>query len=325
LAGVSDIYLKALGGKRTAIKPVEFPNLLNQKYYYPLRATFQELDTFRNSWSIDSKLFFMDETSSFDLIEYWNLRALGWHIEPLPASLAPDLIDYCNEFIKSVYRPFPPPSNAYHHASMLCAKSQLVGKLQEFMGKLTWVPGTHATLDPHVARIWEEWGRSANQAEPQTIEHAETTVDAHVIGEGLHLRTQAHDFAKDDPFCSRMAACANVLKSFSGETPIIPWKSDVAATLTREFGEKKTWISREGIVVVAGEHTFTSFLRVPSPINIFSSMAESLGYKLSLSPAGRTCQQIIAAVGGIKFIGIVARSPDLLKFLDRLAHDDLEV
>lgn len=325
LAGVSDIYLKALGGKRTAIKPVEFPNLLNQKYYYPLRATFHELDTFRNSWSIDSKLFFMDETSSFDLIEYWNLRALGWHIEPLPASLAPDLIDYCNEFIKSVYRPFPPPSNAYHHASMLCAKSQSVGKLQEFMGKLTWVPGTHATLDPHVARIWEEWGRSANQAEPQTIEHAEKTVDAHVIGEGLHLRTQPHDFAKDDPFCSRMVACANVLKSFSGETPIIPWKSDVAATLTREFGEKKTWISREGIVVVAGEHSFTTFLRVPSPINIFSSMAESLGYKLSLSPAGRTCQQIIAAVGGIKFIGIVARSPDLLKFLDRLAHDDLEV
>ena len=137
MAGVSDIYLKALGGKRTGIKPVEFPNLLNQKYYYPLRATCHELDTFRNSWSIDSKLFFMDETSSFDLIEYWNLRALGWHIEPLPASLAPYLIDYCNEFIKSVYRPFPPPSNAYHHASMLCAKSQSVEKLQEFMSKLT--------------------------------------------------------------------------------------------------------------------------------------------------------------------------------------------
>lgn len=39
------------------------------------------------------------------------LRALGWHIEPMPVSLAPDLIDYCNEFIKKVYRPYPPPSN----------------------------------------------------------------------------------------------------------------------------------------------------------------------------------------------------------------------
>jgi hypothetical protein len=325
LADVSKIYMKALEGKRTTIKAVEFPKLFNQKYYYPLRATHHELDAFGNSWSIDSKLFYMDERSSFDLIEFWNLRALGWHVEPLPASLAPDLIDYCNEFIKSVYRPFPPPSNAYHHATMLCARSQSVEKLQEFMKKLTWVPDTHASLDHRVPRIWEDWGRSADHAEPQIIEHSEKSVDAHVIGDGLYLRSQPHDFAKEDPFCSQTAACANVLKSFSGETPIIPWKSDVAATLTREFGEEIAWISREGIVVLAGEHSFSSFLRVPSPINIFASMAESLGYKLSLSPAGRTCNQIIAAVGGIRAIGIVARSPELLRFLDRLAHEDLEV
>ena len=54
-------------------------------------------------------------------------------------------------------------------------------------------------------------------------------------------------------------------------------------------------------------------------------MAEALGYKLELSPAGRTCEQIIQAVGSIKGIGLVARSPELLKFLDRLAHEDLEI
>jgi hypothetical protein len=325
LADVSDIFLKALEGKRTVIKAVEFPELFGRKYYYPLHATNHELDTFRNSWEIDSKLFYMDETSPWDLIEFWNLRALGWHIEPLPVSLAPDLIDYCNDFIRKVYRPFPPPSNAYHHATILCARSQSVEKLQEFMKKLTWVPNTHASLDHRFPRIWEEWGRSADHAEPQTVEHSEKSVDAHVLGDGLDIRTQPHDFAKEDPFCSLTAACANVLKSFSGGTPIIPWKSDVAATLTRDFGEAKTWISREGIVLLAGEHSFTSFLRVPSPINIFSSMAESLGYKLQLSAAGRTCEQIIHALGSIRAMGLVARGPELLKFLDRLAHEDLEV
>jgi len=176
-----------------------------------------------------------------------------------------------------------------------------------------------------VPRIWEEWGRSADHAEPQTVTHSKKSVDAYVIGEGLHLRTQPHNFAEDDPFCSQSAACANVLESFSGGTPIIPWKSDVAATLTRDFGEKKTWISREGIVVLAGEYSFSNYLRVPSPINIFTSLAASLEYKLSLSPAGRTCEQIIAAVGGLDMLGIVARSPELLRFIDRLAHEDLEV
>ena len=54
-------------------------------------------------------------------------------------------------------------------------------------------------------------------------------------------------------------------------------------------------------------------------------MAESLGYKLELSPAGRTCEQIIRALGGINWMGTVTKSPELLKLLDRLAHEDLEV
>jgi hypothetical protein len=325
LSDVADIYLKALDGKRKAVNAIDFPQLFDQKNVYPLRATRHELNTFRNSWSIDSKLFYLDEKLPFDLIEFWNLRALGWDIAPLPASLAPRLIDYCNHFIKSAYRAFPSPSNAFHHASLLCARSQSFEELREFISKLTWPPPQFASLDHRVPRIWDEWGRGADHAEPQTVTHSEKSVDAHVIGDGLHLRSQPHNFAQDDPFCSQSAACANVLESFSGGTPIIPWKSDVAATLTRDFGEKITWISREGIVVLAGEHSFPSYLRVPSPINIFSSLTDSLGYKLSLSPAGSTCEQIIAAVGGLNLIGIVARSPELLRFIDRLAHEDLEV
>jgi hypothetical protein len=325
LSDVAGVYLKALDGKRKEIDPVDFPALYDRKYLYPLRLTANELDTKRNSWSIDSKLFYMDERSSLDLIEFWNLRALGWDIAPLPARLSPSLIDYCNHFIKSVYRPYPPPSNAFHHASLLCAKSQSVEVLKEFIAKLTWPAPQFASLDHRVPRLWEEWGRSADHAEPQTITHSTKSVDAHVIGEGLHLKAEAHDFSKDDQFCSQSIACANVLETISGGTPVIPWKSNVAASLTHNFGEKRTWISREGIVAFAGDLSFFSYLRVPSPINIFSSLAESVGYKLSLSPAGRTCEQIITAVGGLKMIGIATRSPELLRFIDRLAHEDLEV
>ncbi len=325
LSEVADFYLKALDGKRKAVNGIAFSQLFDHKNLYPLRATCHKLDTFRNSWSIDSKLFYLDEKSSFDLIEFWNLRALGWDIVPLPASLAPRLIDYCNHFIKSAYRPYPPPSNAFHHATVLCARSQSVEAVKQFISKLTWPPPQFASLDDRVPRIWEEWGRSADLAEPQTVTHLQKQVDAYVIGEGLDLRTQSHGFAEDDPFCSQSAACANVLESFSGGTPIVPWKNDVATSLTRDFGENRTWISREGITMLVGTHRSTNFLRVPTPLNIFSSLAESLGYRLSISPAGRTCNQIVSAVGGLKMMGIIARAPELLKFIDRLAHEDLEV
>jgi hypothetical protein len=83
LSDVADIYLKALDSKRKAVNAVDFPQLLSPNNLYPLRATHHELNTFRNSWSIDSKLFYLDERSPFDLIEFWNLRALGWDIAPL--------------------------------------------------------------------------------------------------------------------------------------------------------------------------------------------------------------------------------------------------
>jgi hypothetical protein len=137
LSDVANVYLKALDGKRKAVDPIEFTNLFSQKYLYPLRATAHELEVRRNSWSIDSKLFYMDERSSFDLIEFWNLRALGWDICPLPARLAPNLIEYCNKFIKAAYRAYPPPSNAFHRATLLCARSQSVDAVQEFISKLT--------------------------------------------------------------------------------------------------------------------------------------------------------------------------------------------
>ena len=55
--------------------------------------TRHKLETYRNSRNWESHLFYMDETSPWDLIEYWNYRALGWKIIPFPAQLAPQLTD----------------------------------------------------------------------------------------------------------------------------------------------------------------------------------------------------------------------------------------
>jgi hypothetical protein len=117
----------------------------------------------------------------------------------------------------------------------------------------------------------------------------------------------------------------NVIESLSGATPVIPWNRNVASKLTYDFGQEKTWISREGITFVASDYVRTAHTRLPSPINIFKALAEASGFELSLSPAGRTCEQIIASLGGLLSVGLVARSKELLDFLNSLAHEDLEV
>jgi hypothetical protein len=64
---------------------------------------------------------------------------------------------------------------------------------------------------------------------------------------------------------------------------------------------------------------------MPSSFNVFAAYFKHYGYELTLSPSGRTCQQIIAALGDVKFLGVVARSREILRFLDQMAHEDVEI
>jgi hypothetical protein len=324
LAEVADIYLKALEGNRQSFAPLDFPKVFDQDNLFPLRVTKHKLTTYDVNWSGDGVLFYMNETSSLDLIEYWNYRALGWKIAPLPVSLAPKLTAFCEEVMRANHRPFPPPSNAWHSTSYLCAYGQPPDAVQAFLGTLKIPDGHFVSTNPHVPRIWEEWGRSADQARPQIVTHASKSTDARDIGNGLHLDVLPHEFADEDRFCSRYTTSVNVIESLSGAMPVIPWNRNVASKLTYNFGEEKTWISREGITFVAGDHLRGEYTRLPSPLNIFKALAEASGSDLSLSPAGRTCEQIIASLGGLLSVGLVARSKELLDFLNSLAHEDLE-
>jgi hypothetical protein len=324
---VGQTYIDALDATRKEFGPLEYPEIFNPKYLFPLRVTGHKLEAYRNSYSWDSHLFYMDETSGWDLIEYWNYRALGWKIVPFPARLAPQLKDFAEKFIAQNHRPFPPPSNAWHATSILCAKSQSFDELQAFVRTLKGInPENHPlSIDRRVPRLWEEWGRGADHAIPQTVTHAQKSTNAFVLGHGLHLTFQPHEFAESDPYCSRYMTTANVIESIGSSTPVIPWNRNVAAKLTYNFGREKTWILREGIVTVGGTYSSTERLRMPSAFNIFSALAEASGFQLSLSPAGRVCEQIIASFGSLMAARTVLESKELLRMLDRMAHEDLEV
>jgi hypothetical protein len=325
LEEVTDIYLKDLDGKREAFAPGDFPKIFNPDNLFPLRVTRHKLTTFDTNWSRDGQLFWMDESSVLDLIEYWNYRSLGWRILPLPVSLAPKLTEFCEEMMKANHRPYPAPSNAWHMTTYLCAHGQSPEAVHAYLGTLNITEGYHISTNPHVPRIWEEWGRSADQARPQTVTHASKSTDARELGNGLHLDVLPHEFAETDRFCSRYMTTANIIESLSGDTPVIPWNRNVASKLTYNFAEERTWISREGITFFAGDFPRMTHTRLPNAINIFKALAEASGFELSLSPAGRVCEQIITAMGGLGPIGIVARSPELLRFLNSLAHEALEV
>lgn len=112
-------------------------------------------------------------------------------------------------------------------------------ELQTFMRLLT-SPWPHAiSITNHYPRIWEEWGCSADHAEPCTVSNATVDADCSVIGRGLHLHSVLPEFAEDDPYAAQTYACANVLGEVENDSPVIPWKSGVASSLMHNFAHEK--------------------------------------------------------------------------------------
>jgi hypothetical protein len=315
-------YHDALGANEE-FESEDFQSVFHEKYLFPLRLSIYELKRSpRGRWA-DPRLFFFDENNVYDLIDFWNMRAIGWRVGPLPISLEPKLQKYCVAFIRDVISR-KRRATIMEHARIVCARSQKFDALHAYLATLG-LNEHDQVLSDYVPNLWEESSRMSQDADPYVITHSTKTVKSSNIGNGFHVDRALPDFLEEDYGASTTAACANILDSVKGGAPVIPWQQNLAS-LVHDFSEDKTFVSRDGIVFPAGEHSTSRYFRLPTPFNVFTALADGVGYKLSLSPAGQTAQQIIKALGGhLSLCSIVLKSEQFLKYLNKLAHEDVEV
>jgi hypothetical protein len=173
-ADFSRHYQEALGGEQQEFEPEEFPSLFDVEYLFPLRLTTHELKReARRRWA-EPRLFFFDENNAYDLIDLWNMRAIGWQVGALPISLAPKLEKYCVAFIRDEFRR---KNNAtvMEHARIVCARSQEYDTQHACLATLGLNEHDRVLTD-HVPNLWEESSRISQDAEPYLITNATKTV-----------------------------------------------------------------------------------------------------------------------------------------------------
>jgi len=322
-ADFSRHYQEALGGEHMEFEPEDFTSVFYEGYFFPLRLTTHELKRSpRGRWA-DTRLFFFDENNAYDLIDLWNMRAIGWRVGALPISLAPKLQKYCVAFIRDEIRR-KNSATVMEHARIVCARSQKYETLHAYLATLGLNEHDQVLTD-HVPNLWEESSRISNDADPYVITHATKTVSSSTIGNGFHVDSALPDFLEDDYGASTMTAVVNILDGVAGGAAVIPWQQNLTS-LVHDFVEDKTFVSRDGIVFTAGEYSTSRHIRLPTAFNVFTALADGVGYKLNLSPAGQTAQQIIKALGDhLSLSSIVMSSEKFLKYLNSLAHEDVEV
>ena len=173
-------------------------------------------------------------------------------------------------------------------------------------------------------RLWEEWGRHADHAEPQIIEYRTESTDASSIGNFLLIATVLPEFLQEHQALTPQHACTNVLESLPDGATVIPWQMIDVGFLAGHLRDENIWVGREGICTTSGAYSSRRHLRLPSSLNIFAAWAQKNGLEIELSPAGRVAEQIISALGGLDGVRMIG-NVELIKALDRMANGTLEV
>jgi len=318
-------FTDALEAKDEKITRKTFYGLFQSNVLFPLRVGAHALSRQpHRRWSPDPMLFYMDESSPIDIIEFWNFRALGWRVKPLPCSWAHEMKDECEKFIRESYRPYPPPSNAAQHGCFLCSKSCSVDDLQKFVSTLKReAPEPGVTIDHRFPRLWEEWGRNADHAARQEVSCSTETVAATDYGEHVSVTTMLPEFARESADLPDFA-CINVVESLPGAAEVMPLRIPEFQNTLLEFDTNTVWPGREGIIAVRGLYNQTRMWKKPSPLAVFSAWLSRYGFKAELSSSGRIANQIIQTLGGLRTMQMLANE-DLMRLLNKMAHGEVEI
>jgi hypothetical protein len=303
-----------------------FYELFDADVLFPLRVGAYGLHARRRGWWPHPMLFYMDESAGIDVIEFWNLRALGWRIKPLPKTWALLLKSECEAFLRDSIQAYPPPSNVVQHGTFLCSHSCSFDEMQAFVATLSAEDRDGCTIDPRFPRLWDEWSRNVDHASRQEIAYEENQSMEVSTFQAFHdhvsFATVLPDFVNESRELPEHA-CVNVIESLPGSATVIPAGIPQLEQALLAFGSE-VWASSEGIVTIRGPYRATRFWRALTPLNLFRAWMQRCGCTAELSSNGRITTQLIDSVGGLRGVAVIGNQ-EVIRLLDKMAHGQVEV
>jgi hypothetical protein len=102
----------------------------------PQSIATAEIHGTTRGWRDTLTLFYMDGGSALDVLDFWNLRALGWPVLPVPRQWAEDLRAACEGLIAETYRPLRGNPDLMLHATVQASRSVDREEVETFVRSL---------------------------------------------------------------------------------------------------------------------------------------------------------------------------------------------
>jgi hypothetical protein len=172
-------YSDAIDIEKPELSAQAYETILQGRVFFPRNITRHQLKTEGSGHrGYASYGFYMDLTKFSDVVDFWNLRALGRSVIPVPKQFAqiPEWIALAKNFIRRNFRVSRQNPTVTYGTTIIRSFSTTMPELEAFAESLEGKklfperPDAHAlSLQHWYPRIWDEWAMGKDHATPDAI------------------------------------------------------------------------------------------------------------------------------------------------------------
>lgn len=320
-------YSEPLNLKSPICNLANYHSLLEKGILFVRRFTALYIEPIRRSRLDDRILFLLDPTSTIDIIDYWNLRALGVGVMPIPkqSSNTEEIKKVALKYIDESFGQHRYNPQLFYTATLQKGRSISEDEARGFLKFLDVKPDSSGR--PKISarfwypRIWDEWTRGQDMG-------GECDLEADTAEKDISGAVNSVDFKTLTPeFMSRFGGhgkprFANEiqLKTYGDEkviAEVMPKGNEDLANSIGGYGFKEWRLSNKGLVYLSQYANWSVHLPLPEAEYVFLNWIKFLGWEAKISAAGHVGKQIIKHLGGMWGIQTIAKE-GMLDLLGKL-------
>lgn len=269
----------------------------------------QQIGSFpERHWFRGESIYFLNETRLNDVVNFWNLRALGWHIIPIPINRIDDAYfsNYLERFTQHQLkknRDFILIDYQFSSTTTLDQKSQIEEKLRNL--KIKIVGEYSFAFQEWFPRFWEE--RSILEADKALCENVQinSTYSQIEIKDNLvKFKANNLSFNLKDAYRSTISHKVDLTFNYFDEylenagliygIETIDW-----IRLTHSFSSNKWRLSKSGLSYFINREDDEVHFYIPKAKDFFNVYFRKHNNKLNETANGQLANEVLKNIGGI--------------------------
>jgi len=302
------------------LKPnYQFLRRITEKYIKHVRT--------RDAWN-SGCVFILNAENNLDIIDYWNLRAIGWKVLPLPIqALNNDTLgNHISGFIEDNYFPKQNNPEIYNYTTILKSRSIKYDIFKKAIDALKIKPPENPGRSKYSSqiwypRMWDNWAREKDFVEYCIIESDTKSIDLPSNDDRILFDNLKPGFANNYWREGPQFANEIELNVYSDEkelfAKVIPEGNENLIYAFNTYGFDNWRFSRNGLVYLSKHNEYKINLKLPKAEDLFLNWLEGKKFKPVISDNGRIVTQMIKYIGGTLELLFLAKE-SIIKLLIEL-------